>query len=414
VHRADHQRQQQSSTKPSASILLRNHQLHETILPLPTEPLKEPRNNHNRASLLPTLSHEIQYKNEHTSTGLTTFTLKHDPLTPIEGKPTQEAIRKLRQELYANVRGITTDLGDGQHGHLGLLMPDADYLALPGAAAYILPLTRPDLPPYNGTAGAREELAARYKLQQAEYNDAHGLKEQLMKLLIVAIPSLYLTTREDDNLGLALVTPKQILAHLITDYAAIKADDLEANLTTMKAPWDPSTDLELVFARALKCRRFAASGGDPISDPAYIHILLEVFTESGVFTRALEDWRAKDDTDHTTANLKTHFGKADKECLCSTSTLKATLSAHAAIANSSKPGHPFPSPGGTDLSGWKYCWSHGLSLGGHSSSQCTRPYKGHCKEATLSNRMGGVTRISAKKGDKPAFVPPPSKQKKKE
>jgi hypothetical protein len=260
-----------------------------------------------------------------TSTGLTTFTLTHDPLTPIEGRPTPEAVRKLRQELYANVRGITTDLGGGQHGHLGLLMP-ADYLALPGAAAYILPPTRPALPLHNGTAAVREEAAARYKLQLGDYNDAHGLKEQLMKLLIVAIPSLYLTTLEDDDLGLALVTPKQILAHLITEFAAIKADDLEANLTAVKAPWDPSTDLELVFARAHKCRCSAVSGGDPISDPAYIRILLEVFTESGVFTRALEDWRAKDDA---TANLKTHFGKADKERLRSTSTLKATLAAHA-------------------------------------------------------------------------------------
>jgi hypothetical protein len=324
-----------------------------------------------------------------TSTGLTTFTLKHDPLTPIEGRPTPEAVRKLRQELYANVRGITTDLGRGQHGHLGLLMPAADYLALPGAAAYILPPTRPALPLYNRTAAVQEEAAARYKLQLGDYNDAHGLKEQLMKLLIMAIPSLYLTTLEDDDLGLALVTPKQILAHLIiTEHAAIKADDLEANLTAMKAPWDPSTDLELVFARAHKCRCFAVSGGDPISDPAYIRILLEVFTESGVFTRALEDWRAKDDADHTTANLKTHFGKADKERLRSTSTLKATLSAHAAIAKASKPGPPIPSAGGTDLSGWKYCWSHRLSQGGHSSSQCNRPYEGHNKDATLANRMG--------------------------
>jgi hypothetical protein len=223
-----------------------------------------------------------------TSSGLTTFTLKHDPLTPIEGRPTPEAVRKLRQELYANVRGITMDLGGGQHGHLGrLLMPAADYLALPGAATYILPPTRPALPLYNGTAAVQEEAAAHYKLQLGDYNDAHGLKEQLVKLLIVAIPSLYLTTLEDDDLGLALVTPKQILAHLITEHAAIKADDLEANLTTMKAPWDPSTNLELVFARAHKCRCFAISGGDPISDPTYIRILLEVFTESGVFTRAL-------------------------------------------------------------------------------------------------------------------------------
>jgi hypothetical protein len=349
-----------------------------------------------------------------TSTGLTTFTLKHDPLTPIEGKPTPEAIRKLRQELYANVRGITTDLGGGQHGHLGLLMPDADYLALPGAAAYILPPTRPDIPNYAGVAGVREAAAALYKVQQAEYNDAHGLKEQLMKLLIAAIPNLYLTTLEDDILGLALVTPKQILTHLLTEYAPIKADDLKTNLATMSAPWDPSTDLEHVFARAHKCRLFAASGGDPISDPAYVRILLEVFTESGVFTRALEAWRDKDDDEHTVANLKKHFAKADTERLRSTSTLKATLSAHAAIAKAPKPGPPSPFTGGDDLSGWTYCWSHGLKQGGHSSSRCTKPYEGHCKEATLANRMGGVAHIFTGKGDKPSFKPPYIAPKKKE
>jgi hypothetical protein len=275
-------------------------------------------------------------------------------------------------------------------------MPDADYLALPGATAYILPPTRPNIPSYVGeagankaTAGEREEWAALYKLQQAEYKDAHGLKEQPMKLLIVAIDSLYLTTLEDDVLGLALVTPKQILAHLLTQHASIKADDLDANLNAMKASWDPSTDLEHVFARAHKCRRFAASGGDPISDPAYIHILLEVFTKSGVFTRALEDWQAKDDADHTTVNLKTHFHKADKERLRSTSTLKATLSAHAATTNTPKPGPPGPSTGGCDLSTWMYCWSHGLCKGGHTSHRCTKPFDGHCKEATLDNRMGG-------------------------
>jgi hypothetical protein len=181
---------------------------------------------------------------------------------------------------------------------------------------------------------------------------------------------------------------------------------LKTNLATMSAPWDPSTDLEHVFARAHKCRLFAASGGDPISDIAYLRILLEVFTESGVFTRALEAWRDKDDDEHTVANLKKHFAKADTERLRSTSTLKATLSAHAVIANAPKPGPPFPFTGGCDLSGWNYCWSHGLGLGGHSSDKCNRPFEGHCKEATLTNRMGGVNRINAKKGDKPAFKPP--------
>jgi hypothetical protein len=260
----------------------------------------------------------------------------------------------------------------------------------------------------------REAAAAQYKLQQAEYNDAHGLKEQLMKLLIAAIPNLYLTTLEDDILGLALVTPKQILTHLLTEYAPIKADDLKTNLATMSAPWDPSTDLENVFARAHKCRRFAATGGDPISDIAYIRILLDVFTDSGVFTRALEAWRDKDDAEHTVANLKRHFAKADTERLRSTSTLKATLSALVVTTNAPKPGPPLPFTGGSDLSTWTYCWSHGFRKGGHSSDKCTRPYEGHCKEATLDNRMGGVAKIVTLRTDKPPFKPPPNAPKPKD
>ena len=43
--------------------------------------------------------------------------------TPIRGKPTSETLHKLRNEIkavYSNLRG-------GSHGHLGLLLTDAQY-----------------------------------------------------------------------------------------------------------------------------------------------------------------------------------------------------------------------------------------------------------------------------------------------
>ena len=56
---------------------------------------------------------------------MTTPALPHDPLIPVDpnGAMTPLVVRRLRQELYSNVRHVKTSLGGGRHGHLGMLMP---------------------------------------------------------------------------------------------------------------------------------------------------------------------------------------------------------------------------------------------------------------------------------------------------
>jgi hypothetical protein len=76
--------------------------------------------------------------------------MMYDPLTPLDpqGKPTPEAIRNLHRELYTNARRNQTYLGGGRHGHLGLLMPDHDYILISHTGeSYAIP-ERPDIPGY--------------------------------------------------------------------------------------------------------------------------------------------------------------------------------------------------------------------------------------------------------------------------
>jgi hypothetical protein len=94
-------------------------------------------------------------------------------LTPLdtEQEPSAEAIRLLRRELYANARNVpTSSLGGGTHGHLGLLMPAADYLLLAGHP-YNLPAALPDIPDYTMAADddERKEWDKLYDVDCKDY-----------------------------------------------------------------------------------------------------------------------------------------------------------------------------------------------------------------------------------------------------
>ncbi len=51
----------------------------------------------------------------------------HPSLTKIEGRPKHTTIQVLRQKIYENAAAISSSLGGGGHGHLGLVMNDDEY-----------------------------------------------------------------------------------------------------------------------------------------------------------------------------------------------------------------------------------------------------------------------------------------------
>ena len=61
--------------------------------------------------------------------------------TSIRGKPTFETLHKLRNEIKANANSVYSNLGGGSHGHLILVLTDAQY-ALISPTPFIYP-TRP-------------------------------------------------------------------------------------------------------------------------------------------------------------------------------------------------------------------------------------------------------------------------------
>ena len=50
--------------------------------------------------------------------------------SPINGKPTNKTLKRLNTELRANRSSIDTDLGEGGHGYLGLILANQEYLRI--------------------------------------------------------------------------------------------------------------------------------------------------------------------------------------------------------------------------------------------------------------------------------------------
>lgn len=316
------------------------------------------------------------------------FKLPHDPLTALDATraPSPVAVHLLRQELYANSRAIFMD--GGQHGHLGLVMPVADFTTLTGAA-YIAPVY-PDVPDYHlqPDVATRQEWEASYKQHMIDANVAKALSNHLVQIIIQAVPTTYLAILADAVHGYAEVTPQQMLAHLMDTFGTIEPEDLEENLDRLRAPWNPSTSIHEIFTTAKQCGEFAAIGDDPISEPAMVRTLATKFEKSGVFGTEIREWNNKPKADKTLVNLRAHFLQADKNRLRSDRHLKDTLAANEATGIPLNPDNPPPTT-------HSWCWTHGYSTNKkHTSATCNKPAPGHCTDATSSHPKGGNMRIA--------------------
>ena len=51
-------------------------------------------------------------------------------ITKINGQPTDRDLMKLKQELVKITASVSTSLGGGKHGHLGLILPGGEYVKI--------------------------------------------------------------------------------------------------------------------------------------------------------------------------------------------------------------------------------------------------------------------------------------------
>jgi hypothetical protein len=182
----------------------------------------------------------------------------HPILPTVEGEPEYQTIHATRKFLQANSRAMNTHLGGGTLGHLDLIISDASYsnIAPPTAEAPTLWVT-PNAPgraqaTSDGTAA--QISAARHVWEEdvQTYRTYPSVQQALKKQIISVFEPMYLDILNDNMVGYANISARDMLDHLFETYGNITAVDLEINFEHKRRAWDPQQPVETLFKQTIR------------------------------------------------------------------------------------------------------------------------------------------------------------------
>ena len=113
-------------------------------------------------------------------------------LTKIHGEPTYFQLKELKNELKSNASSVTTDLGGGANGHLGLVLTPTEYNAVSA-----IPCNRPTHPgTLNIAAGTALHETTRLRNDHNEavrlFRETIDVEKALIKQIVAALEPKYL------------------------------------------------------------------------------------------------------------------------------------------------------------------------------------------------------------------------------
>jgi hypothetical protein len=169
----------------------------------------------------------------------------HPVLPTVQGELDYQTIHATRKFLQANSRAINTHLGGGTLGHLGLIISDASYAMIaPTTDARPTIWTTPQAPgraPANMDGTAAQISAARHIWEEdvQTYQPCTSVQQALKKQIISVFEPMYLAILNEDMVGYANISARDMLDHLFETYGNITAVDLEINFEHMRRDLDP-------------------------------------------------------------------------------------------------------------------------------------------------------------------------------
>jgi hypothetical protein len=152
-------------------------------------------------------------------------------LTLIDGCPNPQSLKKLFSEVYDNAFAVESQAGGGQFGHLGAIMPAAQYIALDGTIAYVTPPDPGIQAPAPAAATAMQITQANclYDSNVTHFEMHNNVCLQLKCMILAAVGDKYVSTLQHPLLCYAQVTVEVLLQHLTDTYSEITQEVLENN-----------------------------------------------------------------------------------------------------------------------------------------------------------------------------------------
>ena len=242
-----------------------------------------------------------------------TFFPKPD-LTRILGIPTYENLHQMQLELKTNALSVHSNLGGATHGHLGLLMTEAQY-ALVSDIAY----ERPEHPgvlhvPNNATRVAADALKRTFDEHLRVFHEVRGVEQSLIQQIVTAVDEQYIIAMKNRETGQFTGDVRQIFTYLQNTYGKISPSQLshfEKEVSEMH--YDPVTPVDNIFNRIENLLEYGDLAHCPFSQPQAISKAYNLINRTGKFRESIKAWNRLPTIQKTWINFKAHFREAHLE-----------------------------------------------------------------------------------------------------
>jgi hypothetical protein len=238
----------------------------------------------------------------------------HSSLPKVTGEPTFENLKVIRRLLNTNAMIVSSYVGGGRHGHLGIIMTNEESFAI---AANVFPI--PDNPGASPkvvvgmTAAVIAELTRLHREATQVYRTYHHVDQEIKKLILKAFDDAYLNALSDEVVGYANCTSLDLLTYLLTFYAMIARTKLTQNYERLNTRYDPNQPIETLFQQIQDARAFAVAGGQPYGAAMIINVAYTLVFNTGLYPDACRAWHSREIAAKTWAEFKIDFATAHRE-----------------------------------------------------------------------------------------------------
>ena len=212
--------------------------------------------------------------------------------TLVRGEPTYNDLKRIKTELRANASSVESNAGGGDHGHLYLVLTNAEYVQIPG-------ITKASVAPtWSGTlnllvtTGAVQAIYLKEKHHDSicVYCEHQNVEKALLHHLQRSLEPKYLDSFVNNATALLTRDIPVILAHLFQRYGTVRGIDVKnMESTVLQTPFAPSEPLVLIWNPIEKLKKLAIQAHLPYSDAQLIEFALHIIRNTHDFEKALGD-----------------------------------------------------------------------------------------------------------------------------
>jgi hypothetical protein len=145
------------------------------------------------------------------------------------------------------------------------------------------------------------------------YRTCTSVQQALKKKIISVFEPMYLEISNDNMVGYANISARNMLYHLFETYGNITSVDLEINFEHIRRAWDPQQQVETLFKQIQDCADYLEAGGFPIGPSQQINVGYAKIFATGHFMSACRRWNEKPATEKTWTHFKSHFAAAHRQ-----------------------------------------------------------------------------------------------------